>query len=157
MKYVQFSDSTNTKIIACFGCAQDPAEWPNQGQVEDTDPRYLAFINPPPTSQVLAAAAFGAGLTIASTATLTLNGTYAVDQISQMNIIAIETSINAGRGFPGGGAATFNYPDTAGAMHAFTEPNFTNFAAAVRDYVYALNSVGAGASSALPAATATIA
>ena len=73
-----------------------------------------------------------------------------------MDIIAIETSLNAGKGFPGG-AATFNYPDANGAMHAFSESNFTDFAAAVRDYVYALKSVIAGSSSTLPAASVTIA
>ncbi|MGI4812021.1 MAG: hypothetical protein ACRYG5_06595 [Janthinobacterium lividum] len=96
------------------------------------------------------------GVAIVSTATPALNGTYAIDQISQMDIIAIETSLNAGKGFPGG-ATAFGYPDTAGASHSFTEANFTNFAAAVRDYVYALKSVIGGASSALPSATTTIA
>ncbi len=66
-----------------------------------------------------------------------------------MDIIAIETSLNAGKGFPGG-APTFNYPDNAGEMHVFSEENFANFAAAVRDYVYALKSIVAGASSTLP-------
>lgn len=100
-------------------------------------------------------AALAAGLTITSTSAPALNGIYAIDQLSQMDIIAIETSLNAGKGFPGG-ATTFNYPDTAGAMHAFTEANFTNFAAAVRDYVYGCKAVIAGQSSTLPAATAAI-
>jgi hypothetical protein len=96
------------------------------------------------------------GLSVASAGTPNLNGTYAVDQLSQMDIIAIETSLNAGKGFPGG-ATTFNYPDVTGVMHAFSESNFTDFAAAVRDYVYALKSVIAGASTTLPSMSTTIA
>jgi hypothetical protein len=103
-----------------------------------------------------AQSALSAGLSVASTSTAALNGTYAVDQLSQMDVIAIETSLNAGKGFPGG-VTTFNYPDVGGVMHAFTEANFTDFAAAVRDYVYALKSVIAGASTTLPAASTTIA
>lgn len=118
----------------------------------------------PPTAAQLAAQALiqsaqsmlATGLALVSTSTPALNGTYACDQLSQMDIIAIETSINAGKGFPGG-ATTFNYPDHTGVMHSFTETNFTDFAAAVRDYVYALKSVIAGASTTLPAASATIA
>lgn len=97
-----------------------------------------------------------AGLSITSTGTPALNGRYAVDQLSQMDIIAIETSINAGKGFPGG-ATTFSYADIAGVVHSFTEANFTDFAATVRDYVYALKSVIAGASTTLPSSTSTIA
>lgn len=109
----------------------------------------------PLTTAELAAVAMGAGLAIASTGTPALNGTYAIDQLSQMDIIAIETSLNAGKGFPGG-ATTFSYADTSGVMHSFTQANFTDLAASVRDYVYALKSVIAGASSTLPASTTTI-
>lgn len=118
----------------------------------------------PPTAAQLAAqalirsaqTAMAVGASISSTGTPALNGTYAIDQLSQMDIIAIETSLNAGKGFPGG-AATFNYPDTGGVMHAFSESNFTDFAAAARDYVYALKSVIAGVSTTLPEASVSIA
>ncbi|WP_213761827.1 hypothetical protein [Caballeronia sp. dw_19] len=113
---------------------------------------YTAPVSPGAT----AVTALASGLTIASTATPALNGTYAIDQLSQMDIIAIETSINAGKGFPGG-ATVFNYADATGAFHSFTQANFTNFAAAIRDYVYELKSVIAGASTTLPSATSTIA
>ena len=101
-------------------------------------------------------AALLADLAIVSSGSPPINGTYACDQLSQMDIIAIETSLNAGRGFPGG-ATAFNYPDVTGAAHSFSEANFTDFAAAVRDYLYALKSVIAGASSAMPSASTTIA
>jgi hypothetical protein len=116
---------------------------------------FAAPVAPTPTSTEQAGAALDAGLSIASTGTPALNGTYAIDQLSQMDIIAIETSLNAGKGFPGG-AVAFNYADTSGVMHAFTAANFADFAAAVRDYVYALKSVIAGASMTLPAPTSTI-
>lgn len=48
MKYVQFSDESQTKIISVFAGPQDPEYWPNMGEVEDDDQRYLDFINPPP-------------------------------------------------------------------------------------------------------------
>ncbi|MFL9907360.1 hypothetical protein [Paraburkholderia sp. RL17-337-BIB-A] len=118
---------------------------------------------PPTAAQIAAQAliqsaqtAMAAGISIVSTGTPALNGTYACDQLSQMDIIAIETSLNAGKGFPGG-ATTFNYPDVTGVMHSFTEADFTNFAAAVRDFVYGCKSVIAGASTTLPSSAVTIA
>ncbi|WP_448647201.1 phage tail protein [Pseudomonas mohnii] len=41
--FVQFSDESQTKVISIFGCPQDEAVWPNQGEVDEDDPRYLAF------------------------------------------------------------------------------------------------------------------
>ena len=55
--YVQFSDDTHTIIVSVFGNAQDPEIYPNQGEVEEDDPRYLAYINPQPTITELSAAA----------------------------------------------------------------------------------------------------
>jgi len=46
--FVQFSDETETLVIAVFGGEQDRDTFPNQGEIEADDPRYLAFINPPP-------------------------------------------------------------------------------------------------------------
>ncbi len=41
---VQFKDSTEAVIVAAFAGAQDAAEYPNQGDVEETDARYVAFV-----------------------------------------------------------------------------------------------------------------
>jgi hypothetical protein len=117
---------------------------------------YVAITAPAPTPGQLATNALATGLTLTSADTPALNAVYACDQLSQMDIIAIETSLNAGKGFPGG-AITFNYPDSSGAMHAFTEAKFADFAAAVRDFVYGCKSVIAGQSTALPASEASIA
>ena len=48
MVYVQFSDETQTVVIGFFGAPQDPEIWPNMDEVEESDPRYLAYMNPPP-------------------------------------------------------------------------------------------------------------
>jgi len=55
--YVQFEDETQTKIVTIFGSAQDPEYWSNLGEIQDDDPRYLAYINPQPSTAFLAAAA----------------------------------------------------------------------------------------------------
>lgn len=44
--YVQFTDETKTKICSIFDCPQDPEVWPNQGEVDESDSRYQAFLNP---------------------------------------------------------------------------------------------------------------
>ena len=46
--YVQL-DSAQTAVIAVFGCAQDPIDYPNQATIDSSDSRYLAFINPAST------------------------------------------------------------------------------------------------------------
>ncbi|WP_322069976.1 hypothetical protein [Paraburkholderia bannensis] len=103
-----------------------------------------------------AAKAMTAGLAIESASTPSINGVYAVDQLSQMDVIAIETSLNAGKGFPGG-ATAFGYPDAAGALHSFSQANFADFAAAVRDFVYGCKSAIGGQSTMIPSATVAIA
>jgi hypothetical protein len=47
---VQFSDPTEKVITSVFGCPQDPEVWPNQGQIDSSDPRYLVFIDPAATT-----------------------------------------------------------------------------------------------------------
>lgn len=44
--FVQFEDSKKNKIVSVFEGPQSEEDFPNQGQVEDDDPRYLAFIEP---------------------------------------------------------------------------------------------------------------
>ncbi|WGK92571.1 hypothetical protein [Pseudomonas migulae] len=53
MPYVQFSDASQVAVVSVFGCPQDPTEYPNQGEVPDDDPRYLAFMDPPPDYLVI--------------------------------------------------------------------------------------------------------
>ena len=109
-----------------------------------------------PTLAQQAGAILMGGLELTSTGTPALNGTYACDTLTQMDIIAIETSLNAGQGFPGG-ANPFGFPDASGALHEFTSAEFTAFAAAIRNFVYSCKAVISGQSKTLPTATATIA
>lgn len=182
MKYAHFNTESQLVIswldTDSFVYGQLP---PNSELIQITDDQYaerneqpwyvvagiLSATAPIPTADQVAAqasaaiiesaqAALVAGLSIESASNPTLNAVYAVDALSQMDIIAIETSLNAGKGFPGG-ASAFKYQDASGVMHVFSVENFTGFAAAVRDYVYALKSVIAGASTRLPTASATIA
>ncbi len=44
----QFVQIIDNKVTALFSCFQDPDVWPGVIEVEDDDPRYVAFINPPP-------------------------------------------------------------------------------------------------------------
>ncbi|WP_244807994.1 hypothetical protein [Caballeronia zhejiangensis] len=41
--FVAFEDSTETVVIASFGCAQDPAVWPYQGTVSNIDERWTSY------------------------------------------------------------------------------------------------------------------
>lgn len=122
--------------------------------------RSWLFSEPPPppgpTLAVQAAQLLATGLAVTSTATPVLDGTYAVDDTSRADVVAIETSLNAGKGFPPSGADSFLYPDKAGFFHTFNATDFTNLAAAMRDFVYACKAVIGGASETLPPGTATI-
>jgi hypothetical protein len=164
-------------IAAFYDSDDSPVPDDVQDVIEITDEEWYACLSTPgytvadgalvppvpPTAAELTAralvesaqSALAAGLTLVSTGSPAINATYAIDQLSQMDVIAIETGLNAGTGFPGG-AATFNYPDIAGALHPFSETSFKDFAAAMRTYVYALRSVIAGSASKLPVASTTI-
>lgn len=45
MIYVQLD--SNDKVVAMFSAPQDPEYWPGVVEVEEDDPRYKAFLNPP--------------------------------------------------------------------------------------------------------------
>lgn len=78
------------------------------------------------------------GCQVESTGTPSINGTYAIDQASLLNVIALALGIVAGDDFPGG-ATTYDYPDITGNMVTFSSTTlFLDFALALRDYVAAL-------------------
>lgn len=54
--WVQFSDATQLRITSVFWSPQDPTDWPDLVELQDDDPRYLAFINPQPTQEEILAA-----------------------------------------------------------------------------------------------------
>ena len=41
---VEFTDQTETAIKASFSAPQDPIDHPFMGEVEENDPRYVAFL-----------------------------------------------------------------------------------------------------------------
>lgn len=45
--YVQFEDATEARVIGVYGSPQ-PDTTPNQGEIEDSDQRYMDFMSPPP-------------------------------------------------------------------------------------------------------------
>lgn len=48
--FVQFTDSANSEISSIFCCPQDPDVWKNQGTVDPSDPRYVAYYDSLPDS-----------------------------------------------------------------------------------------------------------
>jgi len=45
---VQFSDDTDSTVVAYFAGPQDPTDYPHQGTLPTTDPRWAAFYNQVP-------------------------------------------------------------------------------------------------------------
>ena len=87
---------------------------------------------------------------VVSASTPAISGTYSISAASVSNITAIIAGIAAGQGFPGGGS-TLTYVDAGGVAHVFeTTPEFVAFAAAIRNYVYALQLNGLGDPTPLP-------
>ncbi len=85
-----------------------------------------------------------------------LDGTYAATLAVQSQIAAIAAGIGVGLGLPQG-ATTIPWQDTAGTDHAFTQPQFLEFGAVVRDYAFALIRCTQGALTTLPSPALAIA
>jgi hypothetical protein len=132
--------------------------------VPSNDPAYVAWLGSgntvQPAAPLLPYQEFDkrlrvTGLTITSTSTPALNGTYRIDASAQQTIAAIYSGVKGGDGVPGGGA-TFTFLDSAGAPHNFTPDQFTAFAKAVRDYVYALDMAAMQPSPVWPSASVAV-
>ncbi|WP_207000756.1 hypothetical protein [Trinickia mobilis] len=104
--------------------------------------------------------AIDGALTVTSTSTPSINGTYGVQPSDEFNVVALETSLAANQGFPGG-AATYGYPDVTGIRHALTPTQFTALASAIRDYVsacdIAMQNAASGQTPTWPSSSVTIA
>jgi hypothetical protein len=168
---VQFSDSTETTIVAFFAGPQSSAT-PNQGTVTAGDARWAAFYATlptsvqagltPPTTPVPPSLAQQAntllapGLAITSTATANLDATYAADP-STISFVNSELNAILVNGTFADGTSAIQWPDTTGALHTFTIVQFKTFAAALGAFVSGIRKCVIGATGAvLPAATATI-
>lgn len=114
----------------------------------------------PPTLTAMqqAATALSSGLSITSTGTPSLNGTYSLDQTNQNNVSATTTYILLNGTFPGGGT-TMSWIDQSGVAH--TWPNVAEFKAFATVYAnfvaaVALYAASNGASGSLPSNQVTI-
>jgi hypothetical protein len=123
--------------------AVDDTTWANRiGAAYGVDgshspPSFVILPPLPPTPAAVAGAKLAAGAAVTSTATPTLDGTYALGPAAQQMISSVAAGIAARNRVPGGGA-TFEYKDASGAAHSFTAQQFLDFASAIEDYVYAV-------------------
>jgi hypothetical protein len=109
---------------------------------------------------VVLAAKLAAGLTLVSTASPQINGTYSISDTAQTKMAAVYGGIKGGDGLPGGGAS-FLFLDINGVPRQFTADQFVALAKAARDYIYRLSitaaQLAAGQKATWPSATVAIA
>jgi hypothetical protein len=173
--YVQFSDATETVIVATFAGPQGTTI-PNQGTVPASDARWAAFyaalpasaqalLTPPttplpPTAAQTAAAAYAAfiagGLTVSSTGTPALNGVYGIDPASQQEIGTEAQFISTFQEFTNG--TTIGLQWYLQNRSPVTFPSTSEFLAFVKAaaQVVAGAKLALGQVAAMPVATATI-
>lgn len=110
----------------------------------------------PPSLSQQAQAALSAGLTITSTSTPSLNGTYAVDSTAQARITSVQTYIQANGKFPGSNT-TMAWVQMNGTPVVFpSTEEFQAFGTAVANYVWDLDEIILTNSGSLPPASVTI-
>jgi len=103
----------------------------------------FTFPTPPaPTPDELLAEKLGAGITIISTGTPSLNGSYSISSDTQIQITGVLALLGVGQGLPND-APTIPWPDLNGSPHMFTAVAFQNFAAAISNYVFGLRTTWA--------------
>lgn len=129
----------------------DPAGWAVQ------DGALVSYTPPTPTPTLArqAAAMLAAGLTVTSTSTSPLDGTYATDSASQQHIQAVVTAILLNNAFTDG-SSSIAWLDASGVSHTFDVAQFKAFATAVFDFVSACLRCVNGQSTTLPSGSATI-
>lgn len=125
---------------------------------------YLAWVAagnvvapaPSPTISQQAGAQLAAGVTITSTSTPELDGTYSCDASATSQIQAEIVSLLLNGTFTNGTAAMTWY-DKAGAPHSFSVAEFKAFATSVAAYVGTLAAIAASNARTLPSSVVTIA
>ena len=128
---------------------------PNTAVVPYAGQTIYVPATPAPSLSQQAQAMLAAGLSITSTSTPALNGTYAADAITQSNVMAEMVSLLANAAFTNG-TTTLAWPDATGAPHNFTAAQFKAFATAEGQFVGVLAPVIATNAGTLPSASATI-
>jgi hypothetical protein len=118
----------------------------------------VAFTPPAPvlTLAQQATLALAAGITITSTGTPSLNGTYTCDATAQARITSVQAYIQANGKFPGS-TTTMTWVLMNGSVITFpTTSEFTAFATAVANYVWDLDEIILTNAGTLPVAADTI-
>ena len=141
---VQFSDATEKVVIAFFACPQDPDAYPNQGQIDDSDPMYLAFLNPAATlldtqsAQIDAlSASYSAAIqqSVSYTSKGGVTQTYQADGGSIQNLIQMLAAFQAPASPPAGfywvsadnTQVPFTYADMQALAVVIGQQGFTSF------------------------------
>lgn len=155
---VQFSDATETTIIAAFGCSQNATAYPNQGTVTASDARWAAYYAtlpasaqmslPAPTTPIgltlaqSATTAIGAGLTITLSGTLTLAATlFPTDPKTQTKLNTVVNELNTSGTFFGAATGLMKDAATPVVWHSFTPAQYKAVASAIGAYVAALDMI----------------
>lgn len=110
---------------------------------------------PPVPLPKQAEAMLAGGLTISSTSGPSLNGTYAADPTTQVQIQAEIISLLQNKLFANG-TTSLAYPDIDNEPHTFTSVQFQNFATAMGLFVSSITAVVRGHSTTLPSNSVTI-
>lgn len=95
---------------------------------------YTAPIPIAQQAAIMLAAKLTLGITIVSTGSPGVNGTYALDATSQSQIYQIGSFANSFAEFPSGNTSQ-QYPDISSAFHVFDVPTFVAFLRAVASLV----------------------
>lgn len=170
----QAAYDTTGKIVGFYDSEDSPAP-KSASLLEITDaqwqeclatPGYTieagALVAPPPptAAQLLGAGAqklLAGTVSITSTSTPALNGSYAITQADQVHISAEVQSIMLNGTFADG-TGTCAWSDASGAIHTFPSiAEFKAFATAIGSFVAACYKALNGASTALPSTSITIA
>ena len=146
------TDYTHKIVVDCSeGTQIIPLTSEEIAELEARDAAYT----PTPTQQ--AQTLLTGGLTLTSTGTPSLNGTYPADAATTAIINAEVTSILL-NGVFADGTSTLSWPDTSGTMHVFPSPaEFKLFAAALASFVSGISKFQMGITTSLPSNTVTIA
>lgn len=123
--------------------AADPSAWRWDG---------AALVPATPTLAQQAAAALASGITITSTSTPSLNGTYPTDDATAQNVMGVLAAMGAGIPLP----PEMPWPAKSGPAVLMNTAQFKALAGAVLAFRMALAPLIAGEPGTLPAATATI-
>jgi hypothetical protein len=140
-------------LTASQWAARTPGPWAVQGG------ELVPYIYPvpAPTLAQQATALLSAGLTITSTSTPAIDGTYPATPTAVSYVNAEMLSILANGTFADG-ATTLQWADATGALHTFPSVAvFKLFATAIGAFVAAATKVEIGASTTLPPSSVTIA